>query len=71
MEFGYFYGSICLVDAWQVDLRVEFNGWWLVWIIISAGDGKHIDSIVKIGIWRSNDCAIPVCETFVIAYEID
>lgn len=59
-------GSVTLVDAWQVDLWVELKCWWMFWVAITADDLEHVDTVVKVGVWWTNDGSIPVCKWLVI-----
>jgi hypothetical protein len=68
MELGWFHGSVVLVNARKVDLGVELDGWWLGWIVLTALDRHHVNSIVKVGVWWSNDGSIPLSERFIITY---
>jgi len=68
MEFTRFNCSIGLVHTGQIDLWVKFKGWSLSWVLFATCNGKHVDTIVKVGVWWTNDSAVPVCETFVVSY---
>ena len=48
VELGDLNYSVLLVNAWQVDLGVEHDGWWLSWVVVSAGDGEHVDTVIKV-----------------------
>ena len=65
-EFSWFNCSVLLIDARKIDLRVEFDGWRSGRIIITTSDAHHVDSVIKVCVWWSNDSSIPVCESFVI-----
>jgi len=55
-----------LVDTWQIDFRVELDLWWNLWVLISTVDFHHVDSVIKIGVLRTNDGAIPFCEGLIV-----
>lgn len=66
VELGDLNYSVILVYAWQVNLGSELDGWWLCWVVISASDVEHVNSIVKVRIWWPNDCSIPLSERLVV-----
>ena len=62
--------AILLVHARNVDFGVEFDGWGNHWIVISTGDRHHVDPVVEVRVWWTNDGSIPVCERFIITYNL-
>ena len=58
--------AIALVHAGQVDLRLKVNLWGLLRIVGSTFDCQEEDTVVKFGVRRSNNGAIPFCESSVI-----
>jgi hypothetical protein len=67
---GLFNVSILLVHTWEVQFGVETDFWGNSWIGISAGDGHHVDPVVEVRVWWTNDGSIPVCERFIITYNL-
>jgi len=65
-EFVWFNNTVLLVNAWEVAFGVEFDLWSLSWIVLSAGDVHHVDSVIEVGVLWTNDSSIPVSETFII-----
>lgn len=68
VELGWLNNAIVLVDAWQVDLRLELEPWWPLGVVSSARDLQAVDSIIELGIWWSDDGSVPVCEALVITF---
>mgnify|MGYP007047452479 CR=1 FL=1 len=66
MEFLLLNNAISLVYTWQVDFRLEFNCWWLFWVVLISDDFKHEDSHVKVCVWWSDDGSIPLSKVFVV-----
>jgi hypothetical protein len=65
-EFVWFNNTVLLVNAWEVAFGVEFDLWSLSWIVLSAGDVHHVDSVIEVGVLWTNDSSVPVSETFII-----
>ena len=65
-EFVWFNDSVLLVDARKVTFGVEFDLRSLCWVVITAGDVHHVDSVIEIGVLWTNDSSIPIGETFII-----
>jgi hypothetical protein len=66
VELGWLNNTIALVDAWDVDFGVELNLAWYSWVVITTCDLHHVDSVVKVGVLRTNNGAIPVCERLIV-----
>ena len=66
VKLGWLNNTIVLVDAREVDFGVELNLAWLSWVVITTSDLHHVDSVVKVGVLRTNNGAIPVCERLVV-----
>ena len=66
VELCWFYNSVALVDTWQIDFRVELDCWRNLWVLISTLDFHHVDSVIKIGVLRTNDGAIPFCKGLIV-----
>ena len=60
------HSTVVLVHAWQINFRVKLYDWWLGWVVLTAGDGQHVDSIVVVRVWWADDCSVPVGEGFVV-----
>ena len=60
--------TVALVNAWQVDLRLEFNSWWGLWVVLSALNCHHVNSIVEGSANWSNDGSVPLGESLVSTY---
>lgn len=58
--------SIWLVNTWKVHFGIELDFWGLHWIVITTGDGHHVDPVVEVGVWWTNDGTIPVCERLIV-----
>jgi hypothetical protein len=55
-----------LVNARKVAFGVEFDLRSLGWVVWSASDVHHVDSVIEIGVLWTNDSSIPIGETFII-----
>ena len=66
VEFVWINSSVVLVNTWDVDFGVEFESWWSLWIILTTNNAQHVNSIIEVCIWWSNDCSVPVCERLVV-----
>ena len=62
-----FNSSIALIHEWHIDLGVEVDIRWDLWVILSALDCQEVNTIVIVGVWWPNDGSIPVSEGFVVA----
>ena len=58
--------TICLIHKWEVDFRLELYRHRLGWIIITALNFHHVNTVVEVSVWWANDGAVPLGETFVI-----
>ena len=65
-EFVWINLSVSLVDERKVNFGVELNLWSLSWVVLSASDVHHVNSVVEVGVLWTNNCTVPVCETFII-----
>jgi hypothetical protein len=65
-EFVWVNYTVLLVNEWEVNFGVELDLWSLSWIVITAGNVHHVDSVIKVSVLWTNDSTIPVCETFII-----
>lgn len=68
MKLAWFNSTIWLVDTWQINLWIKLESWWLGWIVVSTPNWKHVNSIVEVCVWWTNNSTIPVSERFVITY---
>ena len=63
---GLFNLTIRLVNTWQVDFGLELEIWGSHWVVIATGDDDHVDPVVEVGVWWTNDGTIPVCERLIV-----
>ena len=58
--------TIGLVHKWEVDFRLELNRHRFGRILITALDFHHVNTVVEVSVWWTNDGTVPLSETFVI-----
>lgn len=66
LELGSLDLAVCLVNTGQVDLGSEANFRRLAGIVGAAFNGQEVNAVVKVGVGRPDDSAVPVCEGSVI-----
>lgn len=52
----------------EVNLVLEFDLWWLVWIVWSTVDDQRVESILEFGAIRTKDAGIPFCQRSVLGF---
>ena len=58
--------AILLVHTWDVDAGVEFDTWWLTWIVFTAHNAQEVDAVLELGVWWTNNGTVPVGEGLII-----
>ena len=58
--------TICLIHEWEIDFRLELNRHRFGGILFTALNFHHVNTVVEISVWWTNDGAVPLEETFVI-----
>ena len=62
--------TIALVHTWEVHLGVEAHLGGLHGVVRATLNCQEEDTVVKLGVRRTNDCAIPVSESCVITFAL-
>ena len=58
--------TICLIHKWEIDFRLKLDRHRFGGILITALNFHHVDTVVEISVWWTNDGAVPLGETFVV-----
>jgi hypothetical protein len=66
VELGWLNNSVRLVDTWQVDFGVEFDCWRNIWVLVTALDFHHVDSVIEVGVLWADDGTIPAAERLIV-----
>lgn len=55
-----------LVDAWQVDLGVEFESGRNIRVVLISDDLKHVNAVVEVRVGWTDNGSVPVNEFFIV-----
>ena len=60
--------SISLIYRWDIAFRHKLYDRRSDWIIIPTSDCQEVDAVVEISVRWPNNCAVPLCEAFIITF---